>query len=442
MEEEMRLAVEEQRQLMNEKRECIAEKCGHGYHLPVDSICQEFLQAFQRACSESYDPERSLKAIRNTFNAGVDATSKNYAEVWADMKRMEQIMSFYLNRGVRSIFDGDGGDKCGYAVMYASFAFYFEQHIATNLLKTQAAIDWPALGDLFSCDDLTILSFFKDRIPCSCLNEKYEEAKSSLVEFGEEEEEDDDDDEEEAVDAEIELNYSAIQQDLKSLAMDGEEMALVESTFETDMLSQYVLPDYYVPRTQIDGATRETECVHKKLSTFTLTGHEFILTTQFLKKFACEYNAAGSVLNYNIRAAYHATREEYADVWNSAAVMEFVSGYFLTEGAHYLLEGNNKAASHYASLAYCFEQHITCNLRRERLTMSWPKMNELYFDPDEHTLVSFFKKRISCSCLNTKYKQVRSIKKLGICYCTTSTALTPVERWNAGSQSAALYAAE
>eukprot|EP00985_Skeletonema_marinoi_P003697 scaffold1604_cov103-Skeletonema_marinoi.AAC.6 len=202
MEEEMRLAVEEQRQLMNEKRECIAKKCGHGYHLPVDSICQDFLQAFQRACSESYDSERSLKAIRNTFNAGVDATSKNYAEVWADIKRMERIMSFYLNRGARSIFDGDGGD-CGYAVMYASFAFYFEQHIATNLLKTQAAIDWPALGDLFSCDDLTILSFFKDGIPCSCLNEKYEEAKSSLVEFGEEEEEDDDDDEEEAVDVEI-----------------------------------------------------------------------------------------------------------------------------------------------------------------------------------------------------------------------------------------------
>jgi hypothetical protein len=200
--------------------------------------------------------------------------------------------------------------------------------------------------------------------------------------------------------------------------MDGEEMALVESTFEieTDMLSQYVLPDYYVPRTQIDGAARETECVHKKLSTFTLTGHEFILTTQFLKKFACEYNAAGSVLNYNIGEAYRATREEYADAWSSAAVMECVSVCFLNEGTEYLLEGNNKAASHYASLAYCFEQHITCNLRRERLTMSWAKMNELYFDPDEHTLVSFFKKRISCSCLDSKYKEVKSLKKLGICY--------------------------
>ena len=43
-------------------------------------------------------------------------------------------------------------------------------------------------------------------------------------------------------------------------------------------------------------------------------------------------------------------------------------------------------------------------------------MNELYFDPDEHTLISFFKKRISCSCLDGMYKQVKSMKKLGICY--------------------------
>ena len=415
MEEEMRLAVEEQRQLMNEKIKCIAEKCDHGYHLPVDSICQEFLQAFQGACSECYDPERSLKAIRNTFNAGVDATSKKYDEVWTDINRMERIKSFYMNRGVRSIFDGDGGNKCGYAVMYASFAFYFEQHIATHLLKTQAAIDWPALGDLFSCDDLTILSFFKDRIPCSCLNEKYKEAKSSFVEFGEDEEEEDDK-EEEAVDAQIELNYSAIQQDLKSLAMDGEEMALVESTFETDMLSQYALPDLYVPHTQIDAATRETECMHVKLSQLALPSDKLRNVHQFINRFVCEYNNASSVLNYNIRKAYHATREEYADMWNNAAVMERVSVYFLTEGTKYVLEGNNKAASHYASLAYCFEQHIACNLRKERLTMSWPKMNELYFDPDEHTLVSFFKKRISCSCLDSKYKEVKSLKKLGICY--------------------------
>eukprot|EP00984_Skeletonema_dohrnii_P022299 scaffold11431_cov85-Skeletonema_dohrnii-CCMP3373.AAC.3 len=185
------------------------------------------------------------------------------------------------------------------------------------------------------------------------------QSKSSLVEFGGEQEE---------VDAEFDLKYPAMQQRMKILAMDREEMAFVESTFETDI------------------------------------------------NLNVKYNAAGSVLNYNIRAAYHATKEEYAGVWNNADILEHVSDSFLNEGTHCVLGGNYKAASRCASLAYCFEQHVACNLSRERVTMSWAKMNELYFDPDEHTLVSFFKKRISCSCLNTKYKQVRSIKKLGICY--------------------------
>ena len=56
-------------------------------------------------------------------------------------------------------------------------------------------------------------------------------------------------------------------------------------------------------------------------------------------------------------------------------------------GTEYLVRGNSQAASYYAALAYCFEQHIACNLRKERLMMNWPKINELYFDPDEHKLL-------------------------------------------------------
>eukprot|EP00986_Skeletonema_menzelii_P013044 scaffold7396_cov127-Skeletonema_menzelii.AAC.7 len=32
-----------------------------------------------------------------------------------------------------------------------------------------------------------------------------------------------------------------------------------------------------------------------------------------------------------------------------------------------------------------------------------------------HTLVSFLKKRIPCSCLDEKYKEVKSIPKIGLC---------------------------
>ena len=35
---------------------------------------------------------------------------------------------------------------------------------------------------------------------------------------------------------------------------------------------------------------------------------------------------------------------------------------------------------------------------------------------DDHTLVSYYRKRISCSCLDQKYEEVKSVKKMGRCY--------------------------
>eukprot|EP00985_Skeletonema_marinoi_P011042 scaffold5207_cov84-Skeletonema_marinoi.AAC.6 len=185
------------------------------------------------------------------FDAGVHAPSANYDEVWMDLKRMEWVTSFSHRD---------------------TLAQY--QYSSCNSLAD--------IEKFASCDDLTLLRFFKDGIPCSCLDEKYEEAnsKSSLVEFGEEEE----------VHTEYELNYPAIQEGMRSHEI-MRKIALVELTFETDMLSQYGLPNSYVPHMQIDAATRETECMHKYLSPLRLPPHEFALTAQFLKKFTCEYNA-------------------------------------------------------------------------------------------------------------------------------------------------------
>ncbi len=61
---------------------------------------------------------------------------------------------------------------------YACFARYFEHHIAVELKKTQALINWPKIGELDKADDHTLVKFFRQRIPCSCLDEKYQEVKS------------------------------------------------------------------------------------------------------------------------------------------------------------------------------------------------------------------------------------------------------------------------
>jgi hypothetical protein len=37
------------------------------------------------------------------------------------------------------------------------------------------------------------------------------------------------------------------------------------------------------------------------------------------------------------------------------------------------------------------------------------------FYSDDHTLVSFYRKRVTCSCLDAKHKEVKSINKMGYC---------------------------
>ncbi len=401
----------EQKQVqIDEEMNCIAKTCTHGYHSlgESESICIEFVKTFDAAFAASRDAgEHDCFCL---FKAGVDATFIKYADVWKSTKRMEWMRSFYLSLGARIVLEIDDGSGDRHAFMCAVLAHFFGQYISNMiLLETQPTMNWWLLEDLRYCGDFSLLRFFKEGIPCSCLDEKYEDAESSL------------DLDEAPKDM---WHCPAIQQVMKKNAMRRKEVKLVvDSTFKSDQLFQHALPDSHTLKKRIHSPKTKTLCIgcpervhasHPELPRLTPLGQEMM--NKFYIKFTCEYNAAGGVINHNIRVAYLATREEFAGVWNSPAVIENMSSTFLILGTEYLLRGNNMAASHYASLAYSFEQHVACNLLKERLSMNWPKINELYFEPDEHTLVSFFKKRITCSCLDAKYKEVRSVTKLGLCY--------------------------
>jgi hypothetical protein len=210
--------------------------------------------------------------------------------------------------------------------------------------------------------------------------------------------------------------FSLVNQAMK-IAADVSSLAQADLAFDSDQLSYFTLPESHTPHQQITSLRKRSNsriCPHTEGSLQASPGF-YEQVRKFIHAFTDEYNAAGGVLNHKIRAAYHATKW-YDKVWKSSKAMQFLSGIFMDVGVDCLLEGDNKAASQYASIVYCLEQYVTCNLRKDRPTMNWPKINELYFDPDEHTLISFFKKRISCACLDGKYKQVKSIPKLGICY--------------------------
>eukprot|EP00984_Skeletonema_dohrnii_P029857 scaffold20768_cov138-Skeletonema_dohrnii-CCMP3373.AAC.6 len=131
----------------------------------------------------------------------------------------------------------------------------------------------------------------------------------------------------------------------------------------------------------------------------------------FLQAFVNEFDGtAGDFL-----AAYHATKEKCAVVWNDPSMMEFVVSFLLACGTGKVMEGNNiKIASKYAALACYFEQYIQVELLNTRPFPNWPKIRELYA-ANSHTTVSFLKRRIPCSCLDEKYKEVKSIPKIGLC---------------------------
>jgi hypothetical protein len=86
----------------------------------------------------------------------------------------------------------------------------------------------------------------------------------------------------------------------------------------------------------------------------------------------------------------------------------------LAEGTKIILDGKSDVVFLYAVLSsFTKNANEAADGLLNRLNRQ--KLIEL-IDGDEHTLVQFFRKQIPCSCLDEKYKEVKSIPKMGVCY--------------------------
>ena len=117
--------------------------------------------------------------------------------------------------------------------------------------------------------------------------------------------------------------------------------------------------------------------------------------------------------NEGFFTAYEATKVEYDDVY--ASKLDSVISLLLANGTQSILKGDKRIARLHASMAYYFEDYIAVGLRKSQAIISWAKVIELEC-ADDHTLVSYYRKRIPCACLDDKYKEVKSVKKMGHCY--------------------------
>ena len=114
------------------------------------------------------------KTIVRCLVEAEDATKDEFAEVWIDSAKMDMARSYFLNRGADYILDGRNNN----ARANACVARFFEEYIAVEFHKTQALFHVPKIEEIYQADLHTLVKFLRRRIPCSCLDEKYEEVKS------------------------------------------------------------------------------------------------------------------------------------------------------------------------------------------------------------------------------------------------------------------------
>ena len=149
----------------------------------------------------------------------------------------------------------------------------------------------------------------------------------------------------------------------------------------------------------------------------------------FIRAYINEYNAYydnNQNVYSSIRHVYEATKAAYAEVWSDSDNLKRVASHFILYGTDTILDGNYYAATSIsmfscyfeqwaATVAYQNETQASCDWNKLSALCHWGKIIEL-IKGDEHTLVSFFRKRITCKCLDKKYEEVKSIKKIGICH--------------------------
>ena len=144
-----------------------------------------------------------------------------------------------------------------------------------------------------------------------------------------------------------------------------------------------------------------------------LSAGEEKICLEFTNAYLAAFRSHDKGLEKAFRTAYQATSEEYADVYSFK--LNTVLSLLLANGTQRLLDGDNEIAQLYACIACFFKEWIAVNVHKNQATLRWAKQVELY-DSDDHTLVSYYRNRISCSCLDEKYKEVKFIKKIGYCY--------------------------
>ena len=98
--------------------------------------------------------------------------------MWSESTKIATVVQLFSSHGTALFLN----EKKQHARTFACVTSYFEQFAKVNIDETQAHFDYCKVAELCNGDDHTLVSFFKKRIPCSCLDDIYKEVKSMTKE--------------------------------------------------------------------------------------------------------------------------------------------------------------------------------------------------------------------------------------------------------------------
>mmetsp|Transcript_31476 Transcript_31476/g.53286 ORF Transcript_31476/g.53286 Transcript_31476/m.53286 type:complete len:274 (-) Transcript_31476:303-1124(-) len=136
---------------------------------------------------------------------------------------------------------------------------------------------------------------------------------------------------------------------------------------------------------------------------------------RFVHLYSITFDASSGNSSINaILDATDAVEDKYPEVLYDSSKMKHILSYFSLVGTQQILDGDDDAARITSAVIVVFEEFIASKVNKTKAGVCTQKLMEMVI-ADDHTLVSFFRKRITCSCLDKKHKEVKSIKKMGYC---------------------------
>jgi len=350
----------------------LANPCEHGFGgFPPGDVGMDFVNDLVEKHSQYMlaTAKGDFDDLIESFDLTVKLLKGKYPQVWNNVAKLELIKSCFLNMGTTQLLH----EKCDHYLFIYS-AKYFEDYVESLKKKSRIMDINPKV--VFK-EHKTFVSFYKKRIPCNCLDVEYEQLDKK-VDSGER------NDDHGLV--EMMFNIALLQDKLSS----GE--AQMQCTHGFDHIPNWMDTDYH-------------RCILSLLLGILTANEEhqaFFCGGDFIDRFAHGWNIS-----------YLSS----AQVWEDSVEIERIKSAFLSMGTQAILENERLCKdSSIGKAAYIVRFIEIFTSTREHSKIIEASIASELIGADSRTLVSFFRKRIPCNCLDAKYEEVKDRKKMGTCF--------------------------